>query len=240
MTDQRSGKPAIGENPGPDQRSLELLRRVSYLSDLGGPALAALAAVATPRRYPAGRLIMLQDEPAAGLFLVADGIVKISRLSSEGREQILHLIHPANTFNDVAALDGGPNPAMATAHTDAVVWHISRSDLQAVAEGHPAIAWALAGSIASRARHLVRIVEDLAMHSVRARLARLLLEQGEGQESAAVERLMTQEEMAQRLGTVREMVGRVLKSLAAAGIVEFDRHRIVILDRSRLEEEAEL
>ena len=52
--------------------------------------------------------------------------------------------------------------------------------------------------------------------------------------------MLTQEEMAARLGTVREMVGRTLRSMAASGVIEFDRHRIVILDPERLAEEAEV
>ena len=94
--------------------------------------------------------------------------------------------------------------------------------------------------MASRARYLVGLVEDLAMRNVRGRLARLLLEEAEGTERRTVPRMLTQEEMAARLGTVREMVGRTLRSMAASGLIEFDRHRIVILDPERLAEEAEV
>jgi CRP/FNR family transcriptional regulator len=140
----------------------------------------------------------------------------------------------------VAALDGGPNPATATALTLTTLWRIERADLQRLAAEHPALAWALMADLAGRARYLVGVVEDLAMRSVRGRLARLLLEQAEASRTEVVPMMMTQEEMAARLGTVREMVGRTLRSLAAAGILEFDRHRIVILDAEKLAEEAEI
>ena len=181
---------------------------------------------------------MWEGEPVAGLYLVAEGIVKISRYSSEGREHILHLIHAGDTFNDVAAMDGGPNPATATAYTDATVYLIPRPDLRAIVDRHPDLAWALIENMARRARHLVNMVEDLSLRSVKGRLARLLLEQAETNQSGAVPRLLTQEEMASRLGTVREMVGRALRSLAAEGIIEFDRHRIVVLDAERLADTA--
>jgi CRP/FNR family transcriptional regulator len=77
------------------------------------------------------------------------------------------------------------------------------------------------------------------MRNVKGRLARLLLEQLQSEQDAPA-RLLTQEEMASRLGTVREVVGRALRSLVAAGIIQFDRHRIVILDADRLAEEAEV
>ncbi len=78
------------------------------------------------------------------------------------------------------------------------------------------------------------------MRNVRSRLAHLLLAQAQAAETDEVPRLLTQEEMAGRLGTVREVVGRALRGLAADGIIEFDRHRIVILDPERLAQEAEV
>ena len=78
------------------------------------------------------------------------------------------------------------------------------------------------------------------MRTVKGRVARLLLDQAQTNQADVVPRLLTQEEMASRLGTVREMVGRALRSLAADGVIEFDRHRIVILDPLRLAQEAEV
>ncbi len=167
-------------------------------------------------------------------------MVKISRVSLEGREYIMHLVGPGESFNDVAAMDGGSNPGTAIAQTAVVVWKLSRSDLRRVAQRHPELVWAFVEDMASRARYLVGLVEDLAMRNVRGRLARLLLEEAEGTEHRTVPRMLTQEEMAARLGTVREMVGRTLRSMAASGLIEFDRHRIVILDPERLAEEAEV
>lgn len=210
------------------------MQSVSYLAGLGADILTDLASVACERSYVAGQVIFWEGEPVVGLYLVAEGIVKISRYSTEGREHILHLIQTGDTFNDVAALDGGPNPATATAYTNATIYMIPRHHLRVVVERYPDLAWALIESMARRARYLVNMVEDLSMRSVKGRLARLLIEQAEANHSGAVPRLLTQEEMASRLGTVREMVGRALRSLAAEGIIEFDRHRIVVLDAERL------
>jgi CRP/FNR family transcriptional regulator, cyclic AMP receptor protein len=214
-------------------------RAVPYLRDQGEDVYRALGAASVEERYRAGALIFLQDDPVAGLYVIASGTVKISRLSREGREHILHLAQPGETFNEVTVLDGGPNPATATAHTDVVAWRVRRDALRGVAEAYPAVAWALAGHIADRARYLLGIVEDLAMRTVKGRLARLLLEQAAASASGEVARSLTQEEMASRLGTVREMIGRVLRSLSAAGIIAFDRHRIIVLDPDRLADEAD-
>lgn len=226
-------------SPTSGETQHEIWRSVPWLEDATDETVRTLAAVACPRRYAAGAVIFLEGDPAAGLFLIGEGMVKISRFSKDGREYILHLLHVGDTFNDVAALDGGPNPATAIAHSNVVVWRVERRDLQAIAARYPELSWALIESLARRARHLVGIVHDLSMRNVRGRLAHLLLEQAERSQEDEVARLLTQEEMAGRLGTVREVVGRALRGLAADGIIEFDRHRIIILDPDRLAQEAE-
>jgi len=218
----------------------DLLRQVRYFAKLSPDAIDALAVAANRLSYAAGMAVFLEGEPTAGLFVLEEGVVKISRVTVEGREHILHLVGPGDTFNHVSAMDGGPNPATAVAYTAIVTWRIDRSDLHRIALRYPALVWALVEDLAARARYLVGVVEDLSMRSVRGRLARLLLEEVEGTEQRTVPRMMTQEDMAARLGTVREMVGRTLRSMAASGLIEFDRHRIVILDPQRLAEEAEV
>lgn len=219
---------------------LELWRKVSYLEDVSNAALADLAAAAIRHTYAQGQMIFLEGEPNQGLYLVEQGTVKICRFAADGREHILHLVPAGDTFNDVAALDGGPNPACATAFNDVTLWRVPRSELRRVAAQHPELSWALVESIARRARYLVNVVQDLAMRNVRGRLARLLLEQAEAAERGAPPVALTQEEMASRLGTVREVVGRALRSLAAENVISMEKQRIVIVDRTRLQEVAEV
>ena len=221
------------QNPSPH---FDLWQSVPYLAGLPPSTVQALADLAILRQYTAGTLIFSEGEPVAGLFLIEAGAVKISRFSKEGREHILHIRKRGDTFNDVAALDGGPNPATATAFSDVLIWRIARPDLRRVVDAHPALAWALIESLAHRARHLVDAVQDLSMRDVKGRLARLLLEQAQANTAP---RLLTQEEIASQLGTVREVVGRALRALTTQGIIKFDRHRIIILDQERLAEAAE-
>jgi CRP/FNR family transcriptional regulator len=229
----------IQPDPLLDVDVLDLWQRVPYFQSLPRQIISELAAVATLHHYAAGEILFLECDPGAGLHLVVAGSVKVSRFSKEGREHILHIFNPGQTFNDVPVLDGGPNPATATALTKTDVWRIARPDLQALATRRPEVAWVLAESIARRARYLVDLVQDLSMRNVKGRLARLLLEQA-GTNGNALARMLTQDEMASRLGTVREVVGRSLRSLTAAGIIEIDRHRIIILDPDRLADEAEI
>lgn len=214
--------------------AVDLLRSVPYFAKLPQSTLDALGAIASERTYYAGTTIFWEGEEATGLFVIEDGSVKICQHSIDGREYTLHMVHAGETFNDVATMDGGTNPATAIAYTNAIIWTIPRPALIRVAEQHPQLAWALAESMARRARLLVAKVEDLSMRSVKGRLARLLLEQAAQSDVEAMPRLFTQEEIANQLGTVREMVGRGLRSLADDDMIAFDRHRITILDTKRL------
>jgi CRP/FNR family cyclic AMP-dependent transcriptional regulator len=214
-----------------------LLQRVPYFARLPLDVLAALAATAHDRCFVRGQMIFLEGEPCAGLYIVGSGAVKILKLSPQGREQVLAQLGPGHTFNEVAVLDGGPNPASAEAIADSVTWVISRPDMQRLAQQYPALSWALIETLAARARHLVEMVEDLSLRSVKSRLAKLLLvEAGRSTGQSEIDRgqMMTQTEMAARLGTVREMVGRALRELADDGVIALDRHRIVIADRQGL------
>jgi CRP-like cAMP-binding protein len=213
---------------------VELLQSISFLSSLPLSIVETLAGCAHERTYATGETIFWEGEPVAGFFIVGDGCVKICRYSAEGREHILHLLHRGDTFNDVATLDGGENPATAIACTDARVWSISRVDLMDTAEKHPELGWALLESLARRVRYLVTVVESLSRRSVKGRLAHLLLEQAAQSNSNVLPRILTQEEIANRLGTVREMVGRSLRSLADDGVLKFNRHQIIILDAEKL------
>lgn len=219
------------------ERIVNLLRRVPYFADLPADLIAALAASAVERRYERGQVIFLEGDPCGGLFVVAEGRVKIYKVSRQGREQVLHYLGAGDTFNDVAVLDGGPNPASAAAASEALVYVIARADIQRLAQAYPALAWALIESIARRTRHLVEMVEDLALRSVKARLAKLLLAEARhqtGTDQIDRTQMMTLAEIAARLGTVREVVGRCLRELADEELITFDRHRIVIKDREGL------
>ena len=178
-----------------------------------------VAQSAVERRYDPGAIIFLEGEPCAGLFIVQGGQVRVFKSSLDGREISLHFAGPGGSFNDVAVLDGGPNPASVQAVEPTVCWVIDRASMLRLIEQHPGLALAVIEAIASRARRLVTLVEDLTFRSVQARLAKLLLAQAtvgaDNRGEMLRARWLTQQEMATQLGTVREVVGRALKGLEA-------------------------
>jgi CRP-like cAMP-binding protein len=217
------------------RQRIELLRSLPYFRPLDEDTLASIAALTVRRAYQPDQVIFLEGEPCSGLFIVHSGHVKIYKASPEGREQILTIIGPRDSFNDVAVFDGGPNPATAQA-MDATELHvIERSTLVSLFDRYPKLAQAVVAVLATRCRMLVNMVEDLSLRSVAGRLAKLLLDQAaQGQDAVP----LTRQQMAARLGTIREMVSRALRELEDEGLVRRDGRQIVITDRAALERRA--
>ncbi len=218
------------------EKAIELLRSIPYFVHLDEAALEAVARAAIRRHYGKDEVIFLEDDSSAGLCIVEEGRIKLFKVSLDGREQVVKLLGPGEFFNEVAVLDGGPNPVSAMAALESTLWIINRNAMSDLLARYPALAQGVIENLAARARHLISLVEDLSLRTVSARLAKLLLTQAVGGDEAP--RRLTQQEMAAQLGTVREMVGRALRSFEEEGLIRFDRHRIIILDQEGLENKA--
>ncbi|HLZ22903.1 MAG TPA: Crp/Fnr family transcriptional regulator [Ktedonobacterales bacterium] len=213
----------------------DMLRQVPLFARLNDDDLARVAAITVERRYERGDIILLEGDRGGALHYVREGVIKIFKTSREGKEQVLRLIPAGGTFNDVPALDGGPNPASAAALEASVVYATPSSALRRLVEERPAVAQAAILSFAAALRHLVALVEDLSFRHVTARIAKILLESELEQDRTGQPRhRLTQQEMAAMAGTAREMVGRALKELEAAGAIELRHGRITVISRERL------
>jgi CRP-like cAMP-binding protein len=214
----------------------EQVKRIPYFQDLDPRLVERVRGAMVETQVAKGQLLLSEGEPAEAMYGVLTGQVKIFKLSPDGREQVLRIAGPGQTFNEVPMFDGGPNPANAQALEPAVVWGIHRTELLQLLAEHPAIAAGFLKAFAARLRHLTRKVEDLSFRSVTSRVAKLLLEMAEedGQGGLRLSRQFTQQEFATMVGTAREMIGRAFKALEREGAIKLDRHRVVIISRATL------
>lgn len=200
---------------------------VPYLKHLTPSHLADLQQIAIYRTFSAQELIFMEGDAALGLWLIEFGQVKIAKLNDRGNEYILHLLGAGDSFNDIAALEDGPNPANATALLETTCWLIPTEAIQNLITTHPPTAQAAIRMLTKRVRGLVQQLEDLALYSVTARLARFLLNQAET--PLIAEGGVTRVAIAAHLATTPESISRALRQLEQAGAIQFDRHRITIL-----------
>jgi CRP/FNR family transcriptional regulator len=217
----------------------EELRKAPLFAPLSDDDMARVAAVTVERHYERGDIITLEGDRGGALYFVRSGLIKVFKSSPGGKEQVLRLIEAGQTFNDVPALDAGPNPASAAALEPSIVYATGGVELRRLIAERPGVALATVQALAGALRHLVTLVEDLSFRHVTARVAKILIEQdastdARGASGKATHRL-TQQEMAAMAGTAREMVGRALKELEATGAIRIQRGRITVLSRERLE-----
>lgn len=215
----------------------EALRQIPLFATLSPEDLGQVALVTVERRYARGDIIILAGQEGGALYFVRKGLVKIFRTSDEGKEQTLRLMDAGHTFNDVPALDGGPNPASAMAMEPTVVYVTSGAELRRLIRERPEIALATVHTLASALRALVGLVDDLSFRHVRGRVAKILIEQGQegGEDGQPLRRRLTQQEIAAMAGTAREMVGRAIKELEAAGAIRSEHGHITVVSRERLQ-----
>jgi CRP-like cAMP-binding protein len=216
---------------------VEFLKSVPYFFGLSPADLDSISKLIFEKIADRGEIILLEGEWAEALYFVVSGVVKVFKTSAEGKEQILNIVRPGESFNDVPIFDGGANPASAQAMGPAVLYGIKKSDLGIILRGYPQVALNVIQVLSQRVRHLLSLVEDLSFRHVTGRVAKILLEHT-GDETGSRPRL-TQQEMAAMAGTAREVVGRSLKALEEEGAIRLDRHRIVISDKEALRDMVE-
>ncbi len=213
---------------------VELLRRISLFATLPSEDLARVAVVAIERNYDRSDIILLEGDLGGALHYVHSGLVKIFKTSTGGKEQMLRLVSAGQTFNDVPALDGGPNPASAAAMEPSSLYTIERAQLRHLIMTQPQVAEAAIQTLAKALRHLVTLVEGLSLRHVTARIAKILLDQQPSSQDEQRVYHMTQQEMAALAGTAREVVGRSLKELEAAGAIKMHQGRAIVVNPGHL------
>lgn len=214
---------------------IEFLKSIPYFAGLGVAELESIKRLVFERTAQRDEFIFQEGEPAQALYFVVSGVAKTFKTSAEGKEQILRIIRPGESFNDVAVFDGGPNVASATAMTPVALYGINKTDVGVIIRDHPQVAANVTRVLAERVRHFASLVEDLSFRNVLSRVAKLLLEYAGNGRKAERPRL-TQQEMAAMVGTAREIVGRSLRALEEKGAIRIDRHRIVLIDKEALRE----
>ena len=222
---------------------LEALRRVEYFRSVPAADLARLARRCRPRALKRGEHAFEAGDACHGLLVVAAGAVELRQVSPRGREQVLHAEGAGATLGEAPLFDGEGYIACAVAIEPSRLVLVPREIVLDLCRRYPSVALAMLEAMARRVRRFAGLVEDLAFRQVTERLARHI-EMGAAASGrrvspgTVVDLALTQEQLAARLGTVRELVSRALGQLERAGAIKRGRARIVIRDPGRLAEAA--
>jgi CRP-like cAMP-binding protein len=211
----------------------EALRQVLFLKTVPEAALSALVEAGRERKLDRGELLFPELARSLGLIVILQGAVKICKVDSRGRELTLSVEMAGGCVGELPLFDGGNYPYSAEAAAeDTSVWIVPRSDFVEVMRQYPEIAQRGLLALGVSLRRMIQIVEAQSLHPVRARLAGYLYELSQGSE---VFRLpQTNEDIANQLGTVREVVSRTLSGLKASHVIALQGRQVTVKDPEEL------
>jgi len=210
-----------------------LFSKIHHFENLPRETLERIAKVALPCHFDAGQVIYIEGEPAEKVYLLEQGWVKATRISQDGREQAMMFLRAGEIFGDIAVFTEREYPGTVVALEDVDLWVIPASEFMALVGQDIVLAMAIIRRLSERVLHYIGLVEDLSLRNVEARLANTLLQHAEicdGQLVVPRRLWTTFDEMAVRLGTVRDVLSRALKTLESDGLLKVKRHQIIILD----------
>lgn len=223
----------------------DFLQRTPIFSGLSEDEIDKIVPLVIKRKLRKNTVIFHENDPASAFYLVKTGMIKIYKVSRDGREQVLSILGDGQILGDVPTFDGGPYPATAATMTDSEIYLINRDDFNDMVRRNPDIALKIIKALGGRLRQALELVRDLSFKQVPHRLAGLLLKLGKeyGQESDAgilIDLSLSRQDLADIVGTSRETVTRELKKLERAGMLIIDRRLITITDREKLADWARL
>ncbi len=218
------------------KQKLAVLRANEYFDDCPSPLLDQISGRMQLREYERGEVLFWEGDVCDGLHIIMEGSAKIYRTSPQGRQYIVRILQEGDTFAEVPAFDGGNHPVNVEALENCRVWVIESKTLRELILSHPQFSQKVLVNFGRMLRGMVQRVSEMAFYQVTHRLARLISEIPPEDLSGASGAHWTQEQMAARLGTVREVVARSLRELERSGAIQVENRRITITDVNALQQ----
>lgn len=199
-----------------------------------------LAMIVVDQIFKKGQVIFSEGDEGTGFYVVVGGRVKIFKVSSEGKEQILHIFGPGEPFGEVHVFTGQHFPAHAEAMEESRLFFFPRDSFINLIKRTPSIALNMLGILSMRLRRFTHLIEDLSLKEVPGRLAAYLLYLSKQKKGANdLELTITKTQLASLLGTIPETLSRILGRMVKQGLIASEGPRIRIVDREGLEDLAE-
>lgn len=199
-----------------------------------------IAAIAVEKSYDKGETIFLEGDRGIGFFMVGEGRVKIFKVSSGGKEHILHIFGEGEPFGEVPVFHGQPFPANAEALMRTRTLFFPRDRFVHLVEANPTMALNMLAVLSMRLRRFAAQIENLSLKEVPARLAGYLLYLSEEQDGAEVVQLdISKGQLASLLGTIPETLSRIFAKMSEEGLIKVNGRLIHLLDRDGLGDRGE-
>jgi CRP/FNR family transcriptional regulator len=215
---------------------MQNLKDIPFFQGLSEAELSEIRLCLKERTFEKGETLFMEGSACEKVFFVKSGRVKLSRTSSGGREQILETL----SSGDACACNPGSSAwrcaSTAIAATRCTAWFLSRENYGKLVHSNAKLSQALNRLFAERLRCFSALIEEISLKDSKKRLVKFILDmhaENDGKDVLVLD--FTREELAQRIGTARETIGRQLYQLKAKKLIDIKPRQIVIRDKAGLE-----
>lgn len=219
----------------------DYLRQISIFSELNNEYLEKIHNISILRKYGKGRIIFMEGEPGEAFFYVKSGLVKISKLSRDGREHILHILNEGHIFAEITLFNKTEYPATAEVLEEAEIGMIKNEDLEKVIIQNPELSLQLIKYLNRRLEEAHVKIRNLALYDTYGRTAQALIKLAEdyGRKSSRGIELdlnISRQELANIVGTTRETVTRALTAFRKEKAIDIDKNTIILTDLEKVKD----
>ena len=219
------------------KKILDIISAIPVFNGLPDDQIAAIKRIAREKPVSKGEIIFSEGDEGQGFFVVAEGRVKIYKMSPEGKEQILHILGRGQPFGEVSVFAGQKFPAYAQALDSGRVLFFPRIAIVDLIAANPSLALNMLAVMSKKLRQFAVQIENLSLKEMPARLASYLIYLAQEQQSeAAVTLKISKGQLASILGTIPETLSRGFAKLSGQNLIRVKGKTITLLDRRGLED----
>ena len=219
---------------------LNIISTIPLFHGLPEDQIVAIKKIAVEKKINKGEIIFSEGDEGEGFFVIAEGRVKIFKVSTEGKEQILHIFGPGQPFGEVPVFAGQKFPANAQAIDKTQVLFFPRASIVNLISANPSLALNMLAIMSKKLRQFAVQIENLSLKEMPARLAFYLIFLADEQSKGDLVTLkISKGQLASTLGTIPETLSRAFAKLSGQNLINVDGKKITLLDRRGLENLAE-
>jgi len=221
--------------------SIDLLKRCPLFAGLRDDELKKIRAIASLRHLGKKEILFSDGEATKGFYVVLSGKVKLFKVSSEGKEQILHVVSAPDAFAEAALFLEGTYPAYAETLVESQLLFFPKRDFIQLIERNPQLSINMIITLSHYLKKFASLIEELSLKEVSSRIAKYLVDLSvklskEGKNPKEVDLDLSKTQLALKLGTISETFSRTLAKMKSKGVIDVQKNRIRILNREALEE----
>jgi CRP/FNR family transcriptional regulator len=213
------------------------LAQIPLFQNLSEDAVSKLEDILIEREFSKNETIFTEGDDSSGFYIICRGRVKVFKLSSEGKEQILHIVGSKELLGAVSAFAGNPYPANADAMEKTAAYFFPRSDFLSLVRKEPSIVLNMMANLAMRLHHFTQVIENLSLKEVPGRLAAYLLYLCRRSKcDEVIEIDVSKGQLASLLGTIPETISRILKKMSEKEVLSVSGRKVKLLNKRALQD----